>query len=100
MRSKGLAAGDGARLTVYTSAETHTWVHKAAELCGLGTDAIRWIPTDAEQRLRTDQEHPARALTRATARSDKRTVASRAISGKIWPGRARSVGFDLGSIAT
>ena len=31
---------------VYTSAETHTWVQKAAELFGLGGDAIRWIEVD------------------------------------------------------
>ena len=37
----------GRRLRVYASAETHTWIQKAADLSGLGTDAIRWIPTDA-----------------------------------------------------
>jgi glutamate/tyrosine decarboxylase-like PLP-dependent enzyme len=31
--------------------ETHTWIQKAADLFGLGTDAIRWIPIDAEQRM-------------------------------------------------
>jgi glutamate/tyrosine decarboxylase-like PLP-dependent enzyme len=36
---------------VYASAETHTWIQKAADLFGLGTDAIRWIPTDAAQRM-------------------------------------------------
>jgi aromatic-L-amino-acid/L-tryptophan decarboxylase len=36
---------------VYASAEAHTWLHKAADLFGLGTDAIRWIPVDAEQRI-------------------------------------------------
>jgi glutamate/tyrosine decarboxylase-like PLP-dependent enzyme len=41
------------RLTVYASAETHTWIHKAADLFGLGTDAIRWIPVDAKQRMKT-----------------------------------------------
>jgi glutamate/tyrosine decarboxylase-like PLP-dependent enzyme len=34
----------GRRLCVYASAETHTWIHKAADLAGLGTDAIHWIP--------------------------------------------------------
>jgi aromatic-L-amino-acid decarboxylase len=33
---------------VYASGETHTWIQKAADLSGLGTDAIRWIPTDAD----------------------------------------------------
>jgi glutamate/tyrosine decarboxylase-like PLP-dependent enzyme len=31
--------------------ETHTWLQKAVDMCGLGTDAIRWIGTDAEQRV-------------------------------------------------
>lgn len=32
-----------ARLCVYASRETHTWLQKAADLAGLGTDAIHWI---------------------------------------------------------
>jgi len=51
-RSTGL--GVTAPLRVYASAATHTWIQKAADLFGLGTDAIRWIPTDAAQRMRTD----------------------------------------------
>jgi aromatic-L-amino-acid/L-tryptophan decarboxylase len=39
------------RLTAYCSAETHTWAQKAADLFGIGRDAMRWIGTDAEQRL-------------------------------------------------
>ena len=50
VRAQGLAAGR--TLRIYTSAETHTWVQKAADLSGLGTDAIRWIPTDERQRMR------------------------------------------------
>jgi glutamate/tyrosine decarboxylase-like PLP-dependent enzyme len=42
-----------AQLHVYASTETHTWLHKAADLFGLGTDAIRWIPTDEQQRMDT-----------------------------------------------
>jgi aromatic-L-amino-acid/L-tryptophan decarboxylase len=42
------------RLRVYTSAETHLWVQKAADLFGLGTDSIRWISTD--ERFRMDPE--------------------------------------------
>ena len=38
-------------LYVYASTETHTWIQKAADLFGLGTDAIRWIDVDAEQRI-------------------------------------------------
>ena len=38
-------------LRVYVSDETHTWIQKAADLFGIGTDAIRWIPTDAALRM-------------------------------------------------
>ncbi len=38
-------------LRVYASTETHTWIQKAADLFGLGTDAIRWMPVDAQQRM-------------------------------------------------
>ena len=41
-------------MTIYGSRETHTWIEKAADITGLGTDAIRWIDTDAEQRMCTD----------------------------------------------
>lgn len=41
----------GGRLRVYCSKETHTWIQKAADMAGLGTDAIRWIGTDEEQRI-------------------------------------------------
>jgi glutamate/tyrosine decarboxylase-like PLP-dependent enzyme len=42
-------------LVVYASAETHTWIQKAADLFGLGTDAIRWIAVDHQQRMRTSE---------------------------------------------
>ena len=48
VRKEGLA---GARLRVYCSKETHTWIQKAADISGLGTDAIRWIPADDRMRI-------------------------------------------------
>ena len=39
------------RFTLYVSAETHTWIQKAADLFGFGTDAIRWIPVDSDRRM-------------------------------------------------
>jgi len=48
VRTAGLA---NSRLRLYCSAETHTWVQKAADITGLGTNAIRWIPADNNQRL-------------------------------------------------
>src|ERR1700728_4655166 len=49
VRSAGL--GD-ARLRVYCSKETHTWIQKAADIAGMGTDAIRWIA--ANDRMQID----------------------------------------------
>lgn len=46
--------GDSRRLTVYVSTEAHTWVEKAADVCGMGTDAVRWIGTDRQGRMRPD----------------------------------------------
>ena len=53
VRTHGVAA-KAVRLRVYASSETHTWVQKATDLSGLGTDAVRWIPTDAAQRMDVD----------------------------------------------
>ena len=50
VREEGVAQQ---RLLIYASKETHTWIQKAADLAGLGTNAIRWIDTDAAQRLDT-----------------------------------------------
>ena len=52
IRTGGLR-GQQARLLVYASTETHTWIQKAADLFGLGTDSVRWIPVDADQRMDT-----------------------------------------------
>lgn len=54
IRENGLAADDARRLVLYTSKETHTWVNKASDLGGLGTSAVRWIPTDDQLRMRVD----------------------------------------------
>jgi glutamate/tyrosine decarboxylase-like PLP-dependent enzyme len=48
VRQQGLGA---TKLVAYCSAETHTWIQKAADLSGLGTDAVRWIAVDAERRM-------------------------------------------------
>lgn len=53
VREKGLASPTAKKLIVYCSAETHTWVQKTADLFGLGTDSIRWIPTDSKLRMDT-----------------------------------------------
>ncbi|RPJ55963.1 MAG: aspartate aminotransferase family protein [Acidobacteria bacterium] len=50
VRQAGMQAG-AKQLRVYTSQETHTWIQKAADLFGLGTDAIVWVPVDGERRM-------------------------------------------------
>jgi glutamate/tyrosine decarboxylase-like PLP-dependent enzyme len=49
VRSRGMAGAPD--LTVYCSEGTHTWVEKASDLAGLGTDAVRWIRTDPDGRM-------------------------------------------------
>jgi aromatic-L-amino-acid/L-tryptophan decarboxylase len=48
VRKQGLR---GARLRAYCSRETHTWIQKAADISGLGTDAIRWIDTNDRMQI-------------------------------------------------
>lgn len=59
IRSRGLLEGGCRPLRLYASDQTHAWIEKAADMFGLGTDSIRWIPCDSRQRLDLD------ALTRA-----------------------------------
>ena len=51
VRAEGMAAPSARRLRAYCSAETHTWIQKAADLSGLGTESVRWVATDAAGRL-------------------------------------------------
>jgi aromatic-L-amino-acid/L-tryptophan decarboxylase len=51
LRAGGFASPGARRLRVYVSTETHTWIQKATDLFGLGTEAIRWLPTDAGGRM-------------------------------------------------
>jgi aromatic-L-amino-acid/L-tryptophan decarboxylase len=50
VRRHGLGPS-GNRYRIYVSSETHTWINKAADIAGLGTDAIRWVPVDAGQKM-------------------------------------------------
>src|SRR5688500_17691405 len=65
VRAQGVAAAGDRRLRVYASAETHTWLQKATDLAGIGTDSIRWIPTDDELRLNVRELRSAMAQDRA-----------------------------------
>lgn len=48
VRTKGVS---GKQLRVYCSKETHTWIQKATDIAGMGTDSIRWIAADDEMRI-------------------------------------------------
>ena len=52
-RTAGVTPAGSPPLRLYTTGETHTWIHKAADLFGLGTDALRRVATDAELRMDT-----------------------------------------------
>jgi glutamate/tyrosine decarboxylase-like PLP-dependent enzyme len=51
---KGLAACSK-KLVLYCSSESHHSIGKAAMMTGLGVDAVRSVPGDEQQRMRTDK---------------------------------------------
>lgn len=51
VREKGMAAKDRVPMAIFASRETHTWIQKAADLFGLGTESIFWIDVDEAQRM-------------------------------------------------
>ena len=53
VRTAGLH--ENKKLRVYCSKETHTWIQKAADMSGIGTDNIRWIPTRKDLSMDTAQ---------------------------------------------
>jgi glutamate/tyrosine decarboxylase-like PLP-dependent enzyme len=63
VRAAGLAGGR--RLRAYASAETHTWIYKAADLAGLGTDSVRFIATGDDLRMNMAELERAIAADRA-----------------------------------
>jgi len=54
LRRSGLRDPEARTLRVYGSRETHTWIEKACDLAGLGTDAMRWVETDDRLRMKPD----------------------------------------------
>jgi len=63
VRDRG-AAGEK-RLVVYASVEVHTWLHKGADLCGLGLDSVRAVAVDESRAMRLDELRRAIAADRA-----------------------------------
>jgi aromatic-L-amino-acid decarboxylase len=53
LKEDGLVNTHG-EMVFYCSKATHTWIEKAAVLFGHGSKAIRWIPTDAENKMNTE----------------------------------------------
>lgn len=64
IREQGLGGGAQQPLA-YVSKATHTWIEKAADLFGLGTKAIRWIETDADQQMSVEALEKQIAADRA-----------------------------------
>lgn len=54
IREDGLQGNSSGKLLMYASTETHTWIHKAADIFGFGTDSIRWVKADKRRRMDTD----------------------------------------------
>ncbi|HEX8944455.1 MAG TPA: aminotransferase class V-fold PLP-dependent enzyme, partial [Gemmatimonadaceae bacterium] len=52
VRTHGVGAAP--RLAVYASAEVHTWLQKGADICGIGTDAVRVIAVDESRAIDMD----------------------------------------------
>ena len=63
------SAGREAAARCYASAETHTWVQKAADLFGLGTMRSAGLPTDDAQRMDVDALRRQMREDRAAGRS-------------------------------
>ncbi|UCD40079.1 MAG: hypothetical protein JSV87_00580, partial [Candidatus Bathyarchaeota archaeon] len=53
MKAKGVQRLNR-RMTLYCGDETHHCLERSVELLGLGNEALRWIPTDDDCRIRLD----------------------------------------------
>ena len=50
IKEKGMSSISN-KLTIYCSKTTHTWIEKAVILFGLGTNSIRWVPADDQNKM-------------------------------------------------
>jgi glutamate/tyrosine decarboxylase-like PLP-dependent enzyme len=94
VRTAGLHGPRSRPLAVYASAETHTWIQKAADLSGIGTDAIRWIPTDAGLRMETTALRDALRRDRAAGAQPVLVVGT---AGSVSTGTVDPL-FDIAEI--
>jgi glutamate/tyrosine decarboxylase-like PLP-dependent enzyme len=74
VRQAGVRAGPP--LSMYMSSETHVVSSRAADMLGLGTDAVRVIPVDHDHRVRLDALREAIAADRAAGVRPFAVVAS------------------------
>lgn len=81
-RKAGLAAA-APNLTCYVSAETHTWVQKAADLFGIGNDNVRWIDCDDDLRMSVSS---LRSAIEADLRNGKKPIMVVATAGTVATG--------------
>jgi aromatic-L-amino-acid decarboxylase len=81
-RAAGLQSRRGP-LTLYTSAEAHASVEKAAAILGLGLANVRKVPTDARQRLRIDL---LRRAIRDDRQADRQPFCVVATAGTVTTG--------------
>jgi glutamate/tyrosine decarboxylase-like PLP-dependent enzyme len=94
LRAKGVASEGATPLRVYASAETHTWLQKATDLSGIGTEAIRWIPPDAD--LRMDVKALRAAIERDRA-AGERPMAVVGTAGSVSTGAVDPL-FDIARV--
>ena len=86
-RAAGL--GDAGRLRVYASEGTHTWIQKAADLFGMGTDSIRWIGTDESLRMHVPS---LREAIRADRAAGDRPIMVVGAAGTVGTGAVDPIG--------
>ncbi len=87
VRRAGVSAGPP--LALYLSEETHVVSSRAADMLGLGTDAVRTIPVGGDYRVRLDALREAIAADRA---ADVRPFAVVASAGTVATGAIDPLG--------
>jgi glutamate/tyrosine decarboxylase-like PLP-dependent enzyme len=92
MKTQGMQ-GLQRRMTLYCGDETHHCLERSVELLGLGSDALRWIPTDDDCTIRLD------ALQKAISNDRKQNFHPFCVIG--CAGTVNSGAFDnLPALAT
>lgn len=69
LREEGMQSVNSKALRIYSSKETHTWLHKAVDMFGLGNQSIRWI--DIDSKLKMDIAHLRQQIESDIQKDDK-----------------------------